>query len=60
MSRLSAYQHVALRDRIQKTPVVRRDQHCGAAVEQLLFELFLAIDVDVVGRLVENQEIRCA
>ena len=48
----------AVRDPINEAAVVRSDQERRAGFDQLRFQVLLAIDVDVVGRLVQDQEIR--
>jgi hypothetical protein len=45
------------RDSIQKPPVVADDDRAAGVAEQRLFERAQRIDVEVVGRLVEQQEV---
>ena len=46
----------ARRDIVEKTPVMRHKQHAAGKIPQQFFEPFNAGDVEMVGRLVEQQQ----
>src|SRR5262245_45938797 len=52
-------QHVR-RDAIEKPPVVADDDGAASVVEKRLFKGTKRVDIEVVGRLVEQQQIRSA
>ena len=52
-------QHVR-RDAIEEPAVVADDDGAAGVVEQRLFERAQRVDVEVVGRLVEQQQVRSA
>ena len=48
----------ALHDAVEKIPVVADDEHCAAEMQQVRLEPLGRAQIEVVGRLVEQEDVR--